>query len=130
MATLCPLASRISFLAPLGMKGCSLAICSGSAILSRVISDISTCNMHPGLKNLLKNDGMISMVFCGLEGRSGETFGYLLFNQFDRKRKWSRKETNTFKYLAKILSASLSEKYAKHEIIAEGIENLPLKNED
>lgn len=96
----------------------------------RCISDISTCNMHPGLKNLLKNDGMISMVFCGLEGRSGETFGYLLFNQFDRKRKWSRKETNTFKYLAKILSASLSEKYAKHEIIAEGIENLPLKNED
>ena len=96
----------------------------------RCISDISTSNLHPALKNLLKNDGMASLVICGLEGRSGETFGYAVFNQFDRKRKWSRKETNTFKYLAKILSVALSEKYAERSIVAKGIEEYPPKNDE
>ena len=91
----------------------------------RCISDISASSLHPVLKNLLKNDGMISLVICGLEGRSGETFGYTVFNQFERKRKWSKKESNTFKYLAKILSVALSEKYAEQSLIAKGIEDYP-----
>ncbi len=96
----------------------------------RCISDISTSNVQPVLKNLLKNDGMTALVICALEGRSGESFGYVVFNQLDRKRKWSRKEINTFKYLAKIISVALSEKYAQRSIIAKGIEDLPPKTED
>ena len=86
----------------------------GSGI--RCISDITTCQMQPALKNALKNDGMCAMVICGLEGRSGETFGYLVFNQFERRRKWSHKEVNTFKYLAKILSVALAGKYADRSL--------------
>ncbi len=82
----------------------------------RCISDINTCQMQPVLKNTLKNDGMCAMVICGLEGRSGEVFGYLVFNQFDRRRKWSHKEVNTFKYLAKILSVALSVKYSDRSL--------------
>ena len=67
---------------------------------------------------------------CALEGRSGETFGYTVFTQFERKRKWSHKEYNTFKYLAKILSVALSEKYAERSIIAKGVEDLPPKIEE
>ena len=95
----------------------------------RCISDVSTSNMHPVLKNLLKNDGMISLVLCALEGRSGQSFGYMVFNQFERKRKWSHKEVNTFGYLAKILSVALAEKYAERSIIATGEEDLPAKSE-
>ena len=73
---------------------------------------------------------MISLVICGLEGRSGENFGYIVLTQLDRKRKWSRKEANTFKYLAKILSVALSEKYAERSIKATGIEDMPPKNEE
>ena len=95
----------------------------------RCISDVGMSNMHPVLKNLLKNDGMISLVICGLEGRTGETFGYMVFNQFERRRKWSQKETHTFRYLSKILSVALAEKYAEHSIEAKGIEDLPPKNQ-
>ena len=87
---------------------------AGSGI--RCISDISTSQIHPSLKNALVNDGMSALVICGLEGRSGETFGYLVFNQFERRRKWSHKETNTFRYIAKILSLALSGKYAEQSL--------------
>ena len=96
----------------------------------RCISDVSTSNLHPVLKKLLNDDGMSSLVMCALEGRSGETFGYTVFTQFERKRKWSHKEYNTFKYLAKILSVALSEKYAERSIIAKGVEDLPPKIEE
>ena len=96
----------------------------------RCISDVGTCSMQPALRNLLKDDGMISLVICGLEGRSGKNFGYIVLTQLDRKRKWSRKEANTFKYLAKILSVALSEKYAERSIKATGIEDMPPKNEE
>ena len=95
----------------------------------RCIADVSASNLHPELKTLLKNDGIISLVICRLEGRSGKTFGYAVFTQFERRRKWSRKECNTFRYLAKILSVALAEKYARRAIIAKGIDELPPKNE-
>lgn len=78
----------------------------------RCINDINNCNMQPTLKNTLRNDGMNALVICALEGRGGENFGYLICTQFDRKRKWSQKETGTFRYLAKIISVALAEKYA------------------
>ena len=96
----------------------------------RCISDISTCNLHPSLRNLIKNDGMTALVICALEGRAGETFGYVVFTQLERRRKWSRKETNTFKYLSKILSVALSEKYADHSLIGQGAEELPPKKDE
>ena len=96
----------------------------------RCISDINTCNLHPSLRNLIKNDGMTALVICALEGRAGETFGYVVFTQLERRRKWSRKETNTFKYLSKILSVALSEKYADHSLIGQGAEELPPKKDE
>ena len=95
----------------------------------RCVSDVGTSNLKPALKNLLKNDGMIALVICALEGRSGENFGYMVFTQFERRRKWSHKEANTFRYLAKILSVALAEKYAEHSVVAQGIEDLPSKSE-
>ena len=95
----------------------------------RCISDVGMSNLNPTLKNLLKNDGMIALVICALEGRSGENFGYMVFTQFERRRKWSQKEINTFRYLAKILSVALAEKYAEHSVVAQGIEDLPSKSE-
>ena len=90
----------------------------------RSISDVGVSNLNPTLKNLLKNDGMIALVICALEGRSGENFGYMVFTQFERRRKWSQKEINTFRYLAKILAVALAEKYAERSIVAEGIEDM------
>ena len=90
----------------------------------RCISDVTTSNLNPVLKNLLKNDGISSLVICRLEGRSGETFGYVVYTQLEHKRKWSRKEINTFRYFAKILSVVLAEKYAERSLIAKGIEDL------
>ena len=82
----------------------------------RCISDISSSNVQPTLKNLLKNDGMNALVICGMEGRAGGTFGYLVLTQFDRRRKWSTKEINTFRYLAKILSVALAQLYAERRL--------------
>ena len=77
----------------------------------RCVSDISVCNLPPALKSRLKNDGIYAFVLGKLEGLSGEHFGYLMFTQFNRTRKWSRREINTFKYLAKIISVRLVKEY-------------------
>ncbi len=74
----------------------------------KCVSDMGASNLPPLMRGVLKNDGIISCVWGRLEGRAGEEFGCIMFTQFDRKRKWSRKEINTFKYIAKILSVALA----------------------
>lgn len=81
----------------------------------KCISDISVCNLPPVVKNKMKNMGIGSCVIGRLEGRAGTHYGYIMFVQFDRKRKWSRKESNTFKYISKIISIALVERYSKRE---------------
>lgn len=81
----------------------------------KCISDISACNLPPAMKNKMKNIGVGSCVIGRLEGRSGKHYGYIIFTQFDRKRKWSRKEANTFKYISKIISIALVERYSNHK---------------
>ena len=88
----------------------------------RCISDISTSMLQPSLKNMLQNDGMNALVICALEGRAGENFGYLVLTQFDRKRKWSNKETNTFRYLSKILSLALAQIYDDHRLESKAVD--------
>lgn len=80
----------------------------------RCVSDISVCNLPPALKSKLKNDGIYAFVLGKLEGRGGEHYGYIMFTQFNRTRKWSRREINTFKYIAKIVSVALVERYTQH----------------
>lgn len=82
----------------------------------RCVSDISVCNLPPALKSTLKNDGIYAFVLGKLEGRGGENFGYMMFTQFNRTRKWSRREINTFKYLAKIVSVRLVDQYIQHTL--------------
>lgn len=83
----------------------------------KCVSDIAVSNLPPGLKSKLKNDGIYAFVLGKLEGRAGEHYGYVMFTQLNRNRKWSRKEVNTFKYIAKILSISLVEKYASRTLL-------------
>lgn len=84
----------------------------------KCISDVSVCNLPPAMKNKMKNMGVDSCVIGRLEGRSGTHYGYIVFTQFDRKRKWSRKEANTFKYISKIISIALVERYSNHKLFA------------
>lgn len=74
----------------------------------KCVSDMGASNLPSGMRGILKNDGIISCVWSRLEGRAGEGFGCVMFTQFDRKRKWSRKEINTFKYITKILSVAIA----------------------
>lgn len=74
----------------------------------KCVSDMGASNLPSGLRGILKNDGIISCVWGRLEGHAGEGFGCIMFTQFDRKRKWSRKEINTFKYITKILSVTIA----------------------
>lgn len=83
----------------------------------KCVSDISVSNFPPVLKNNLKNDGICSFVLGKLEGRAGTHYGYVMFTQLNRSRKWSRKEVNTFKYIAKILSVALVERYEEHKLL-------------
>ena len=78
----------------------------------KCVSDMGASNLPSGLRGILKSDGIISCVWGRLEGRAGEGFGCIMFTQFDRKRKWSRKEINTFKYITKILSVALAKSKA------------------
>jgi hypothetical protein len=82
----------------------------------RCVSDIATCNLPPALKSKLKNDGIYAFVLGRLEGRTGENYGYVMFTQFNRTRKWSRREMNTFKYIAKVISVMLVEPYASRTL--------------
>ncbi len=78
----------------------------------KCISDISSCNnLPPSVKNNMKNSNIGACVIGRLEGRSGSHYGYIIFNQLERRRKWSRKESNTFKYITKIISIALVEKH-------------------
>lgn len=90
-------------------------IFKGSSL--KCVSDISVSNLPFALKNNLKNDGIYSFVLGKLEGRAGDHYGYLMLTQFNRTRKWSRKEINTFKYIAKIISVALVEKYSARTLL-------------
>ena len=70
---------------------------------------METSSLYAPLRGTLNDDGIKACVFGRMEGRSGETVGCVMFTQFDRRRKWSRKEINSFKYMAKILSVALTE---------------------
>ncbi|MDD6394646.1 MAG: diguanylate cyclase [Firmicutes bacterium] len=84
----------------------------------KCISDISSCsNLTPAAKNSMKNANIGACVIGRLEGRSGSHYGYIVFHQLDRKRKWSRKESNTFKYITKIISIALVEKHIKPDVV-------------
>lgn len=101
---------------PLVMGSVELdSVFKGSTL--KCVSDISVSNFPPVLKNQLKNDGICSFVLGKLEGRAGEHYGYVMFTQLNRSRKWSRKEVNTFKYIAKILSVALVEKYTNRTLL-------------
>lgn len=82
----------------------------------KCVSDIAASNLPASIRSKLKNDGIYAFVWGKLEGRAGEPFGYMMFTQFNRTRKWSRKELNTFKYLSKIVSITLVDRYLKQEI--------------
>lgn len=77
----------------------------------KCISDISLSNLLPVVKNNMKNATISACVLGKLEGRAGTNYGYIIFSQLERKRKWSRKEANTFKYIAKILSIALVDRH-------------------
>ena len=83
----------------------------------KCVSDIAACNLPASIRSKLRNDGIYAFVWGKLEGRAGEPFGYMMFTQFNRTRKWSRKELNTFKYLSKIVSVALVEHYTNREIV-------------
>ena len=96
-------------------------IFKGSSL--KCVSDISASNLCPALKSNLKNDGIYSFVMGKLEGRSGEHYGCVMFMQFNRTRKWSRKEVNTFKYISKIVSVALVERYSARTLLPGDADN-------
>ncbi len=77
----------------------------------KCISDINSGNLPPTCKNSMRNVDIGSCIIGKLEGRSGSHYGYIFFTQWERKRRWSRKEANTFKYITKIISIALVDKH-------------------
>lgn len=96
----------------------------------KCISDVSTSNLLPLVKSNMKNVAISACVMGQLEGRAGTNYGYIIFSQLERKRKWSRKEANTFKYIAKILSIALVDRHVNIETMSSIRNELPAQTEN